>query len=47
MKSDVLTLAAVIFVLGTLITSFDIADRFRAKPTPPPSALQQGIAIQN
>lgn len=45
MKGDVLTLAAVVFVLAILASSLGISEVFDAEPTPP-QALQQGIAVR-
>lgn len=45
MKADVLTLAAVIFLLAVLASSIGVTDVFDSEPTPP-AALQQGIAVR-
>ena len=44
MKADVLTLAAIVFVVGLLISAFGGTKVFDEEPPAPP-ALQQGIAI--
>ena len=45
MKTDVLTLAAVVFVIGLVISSIVSANLFQTTPEPP-AALQQGIATR-
>lgn len=47
MKPDVLTMTAIVFVVGVLVSSLGITEDLDSKkPTPPPSALQQGVALQ-
>lgn len=44
MKPDVLTITAIVFVMGVLISSLGITDDLTSKTEiSPPSALQQGI----
>lgn len=44
MKPDVLTITAIIFVVGVLISSLGITeDLNKQENTAPPSALQQGV----
>lgn len=45
MKSDVLTVAAIVFVVGTIASSFGITDVFESEASAPPSALQQGVVV--
>jgi hypothetical protein len=46
MKPDVLTITAIVFVVGVLISSLGITeDLNNQQPDQPPSALQQGVAI--
>lgn len=45
MKADVLTLAAIIFVVGLLISAFGGIKVFDEEPPVPPE-LQQGVATQ-
>ena len=45
MKTDILTVAAVVFVIGVLVTSIVGSDIFNNEQEPP-AALQQGIAIR-
>jgi hypothetical protein len=48
MKSDVLTLAAVVFVVGLVVSGFGITDVFESEVSAPPAALQQGtVAVRN
>ncbi len=45
MKPDVLTITALVFVVGVLISSLGITDDLsNPEDVAPPSALQQGIA---
>jgi len=44
MKFDVLTLAAVVFLVGVLASSVGASDLFKSESSPP-AQLQQGIAI--
>jgi|GEM_PF-838840 len=46
MKADVLTLAALIFLLGLLISAFGGSKVFDDDEPVVPSALQQGIATK-
>lgn len=43
MKSDVLTLAAIVFVVGLAVSGFGIMDVFEPEVSAPPAALQQGV----
>ncbi len=45
MKTDVLTLAALVFVVGLLVSSLIPADVFESSTQEPPAELQQGVAI--
>ena len=45
MKTDVLTLAAVVFVIGLVVSGVSGADFFESEQEPP-AALQQGIATR-
>lgn len=45
MKSDVLTLAAVVFVLGMVVSGLGITDVFESEAAAPPAALQQGVVV--
>lgn len=47
MKPDVLTITAIVFVIGVLISSMGITDGLddKREVTPPP-ALHQGIAVR-
>lgn len=45
MKTDVLTVAALVFVVGMLASSLGITDVFQEEPVPPPAALQQGVIV--
>lgn len=45
MKSDVLTLAAVVFVVGMIASGFGVTDVFESKAVAPPAALQQGVVV--
>lgn len=42
MKTDVLTLVAVVFVVGLLLSGFGVTEVFQ-NDNPPPAPLQQGI----
>jgi hypothetical protein len=46
MKPDVLTITAIVFVAGVLISSLGITEDLQENNTAPPSALQQGVAIR-
>jgi hypothetical protein len=46
MKPDVLTITTIIFIVGVLISSLGITEELDSEePSTPPSALQQGIAV--
>lgn len=45
MKSDVLTLAAIVFVLGMVVSGLGITDVFKPEMSAPPAALQQGVVV--
>ncbi|WNO08842.1 hypothetical protein [Teredinibacter sp. KSP-S5-2] len=45
MKTDVLTLAALVFVVGLLASGLGLTDVFDKDPVPP-AALQQGVATR-
>ena len=45
MKSDVLTLADVVFVLGMVVSGLGIMDVFESEAATPPAALQQGVVV--
>lgn len=46
MKTDALTIAVVIFVVGILASGLGLADVFDAKESAPPAALHQGVAVR-
>ena len=46
MRFDVLTITAVVFVLGVVISSMGITDGLDSKHDVPPPALHQGIALR-
>lgn len=46
MKTDALTIAVVIFVVGILASGLGLADVFEADDTKPPAALHQGVAVR-
>lgn len=46
MKPDVLTITAIVFVIGVLLSSTGITDGFSKKEVAPPPALQQGVALR-
>lgn len=47
MKPDVLTITALVFVIGVLVSSMGITDGLdSSKRDVPPPALHQGIAIR-
>ena len=47
MKPDVLTITAIVFVAGVLISSLGITEELDSDgKTAPPTALQQGIATR-
>lgn len=43
MKPDVLTITAIVFVAGVLISNIGITEDLQDENIAPPSALQQGI----
>jgi hypothetical protein len=43
MKSDVLTLAAIVFVVGMVVSGFGVMEVFEPEVSAPPAALQQGV----
>lgn len=45
MKADVLTLAAIVFVVGMLVSGLGITDVFDSEVAAPPAALQQGVVM--
>lgn len=45
MKNDVLTLAAVIFLVGVLASTVTASDLFKSEITPP-AQLHQGVSIR-
>lgn len=45
MKTDVMTIAALVFCVGVLATSVSAMDVFQSEPEPV-TALQQGFAIK-
>ncbi len=45
MKSDVLTLAAVVFIVGMIVSSFGITEVFQSEASEPPAALHQGVVV--
>jgi hypothetical protein len=46
MKPDILTITTIIFIAGVLISSLGITEELDSKePSPPPSALQQGVTV--
>ena len=45
MRTDVLTLTAIIFVVGVLVSSLGITDVFHTEAAAP-ADLQQGFAVQ-
>lgn len=46
MKTDALTLAAVVFVVSLLVSGFGVTDVFKSDAQVPPSALQQGVTTR-
>ncbi|MCD9457717.1 hypothetical protein [Marinibactrum halimedae] len=46
MKNDVLTLAAIVFFVGVLVSSVGVKSVFHNEGDTPPAQLQQGIAWQ-
>jgi len=46
MKTDVLTIAAVIFFASLLLSSVSFSDYFSAENDDAPAALQQGVALR-
>lgn len=48
MKTDVLTIAAIIFLVGVLVSSLGITEGFDAESESAPQAeLQQGVSERN
>lgn len=47
MKTDVLTFAALVFVVGLLVSSLLSSDVFKSSEQEPPAELQQGVAINH
>lgn len=45
MKADVLTVAAVVLVVGMLASGFGITEVFESDEAPAPAALQQGVVV--
>lgn len=45
MKSDVLTLAAIVLVVGMVISGLGITDMFEKEASVPPEELQQGVVV--
>lgn len=45
MKADVLTLAAIVFVVGMLASGLGITEVFESELSAPPAALQQGVVM--
>ncbi|WP_370980419.1 hypothetical protein [Agaribacterium sp. ZY112] len=45
MKSDALTAAAVVFVIGLLISGFSVAELFSADADDAPTELQRGFQV--
>lgn len=45
MKTDVLTIAALVFVVGLLISSLLPSELFESSESEPPAELQQGVAL--
>jgi len=46
MKPDVLTITAIVFVVGVLLSSTGITDSLGKKNITPPPALQQGVTVR-
>ena len=46
MKPDILTLTALVFVVGVLISSMGITQGLDKKSDVPPPALQQGVSVR-
>ncbi|MFT6387531.1 MAG: hypothetical protein ACJAUP_000902 [Cellvibrionaceae bacterium] len=46
MKPDVLTITAIVFVIGVFVSSIGITDGLTEKRDVPPSALHIGIAVR-
>ena len=46
MKPDVLTITAVVFVIGVLVSSIEITNGFDTKRDVPPPALHLGIIAE-
>ncbi len=46
MKPDVLTITAIVFVVGVLISNLGITEDLQENDIAPPSALQQGITVR-
>jgi len=47
MKPDVLTITAIVFVIGVLARSMGITEGMKDARDVPPPALHQGIAVRN
>lgn len=45
MKSDTLTVAAVVFVLGMLASGLGLTEMFDTQIDAPPAELQQGVVV--
>jgi hypothetical protein len=45
MKADVLTLTAVVFVVGMLVSGLGITEVFDSEVAAPPAELQQGVVM--
>lgn len=45
MKADILTLAAIVFVVGMLASGLGITEVFDSEVAAPPAALQQGVVM--
>ncbi|VUD53848.1 hypothetical protein TDB9533_01918 [Thalassocella blandensis] len=45
MKTDVLTFAALVFVVGLLVSSLLSSELFESSEAEPPAELQQGVAF--
>ncbi len=46
MKPDVLTITALVFVIGVLVSSMGITEGTASKRDVPPPALHQGVVIR-
>lgn len=45
MKADVLTFAAVVFVVGMLASGLGITEVFESEEAAPPAEFQQGVVV--